>query len=104
MTLLCCDLVAPRLPDAILQIPLEPRHQTIQLFFVSLRQRVTRRSQHRRCNGPSPVEDFFSDSETDVRLLLVPHQRQIEVKEIFGSYEVTGKKALEHLNQHLGIG
>jgi hypothetical protein len=49
------------------------------------------------------MQDLFSEWQADVWLLLVPHERQIEIERDLRACRIAGKNRLEHFNQHLGI-
>ena len=59
----------------------------------------TRDTHRSRLDRPSPAQDFLAHRQAEPRLLLMPHQRQVDVEQIFGFTDFAGRKQRAHLDQ-----
>ena len=91
------------LGDLAPQFLREPGHQTIQFFGVGARQRIAWGRRAGDAMAPRRCRISFRMARPTFGCCLVPHERQIEIEEIFGAFRIAGKKPFEHFNQHLGI-
>src|SRR6516164_455412 len=95
---------APARIAAFAQPPLETRKQSVE-FGEVVRVKLGTGGAHRgRPDRSAAPQDFLAHSKPEPGLLLVPHQRQVNVEQVFRFVAAPGLEQRTHRNQHLRIG